>query len=122
MLHIISLLVSKLTPLKLSIGIFFINGLKKMSNMQSTVIYMLRNSTIFNGVQAYYALIGLLRCVGSVDCVHIGWVSALTNITTRTRVSRDIPYHLFSVICTSQKSIQSVTQDHPGTQNDKHIF
>jgi hypothetical protein len=49
---------------------FFNVWLEKMSSMQSTFIYMPRNSTEFNYVQADHASIGLPGCVG---CVHIGW-------------------------------------------------
>ena len=69
--------------------------------MQSTFIYMPRNSTEFNGVQADYALIGLPGCVGSVDFVRIGWGKCPHQYYNMYKGKEGYPTISFEVICTS---------------------
>jgi hypothetical protein len=74
-----------------------------------------------NVVGEYYTEMGLPGCVGSVDCVHIGWDMCPTQQQNMYKGKEGYPSVAYEVICTSRKFIQSVSVGHPGSRNDKHI-
>jgi hypothetical protein len=69
----------------------------------------------------YTEMLGLPGCVGSVDCVHIGWDMCPTQQQNMYKGKEGYPSVAYEVICTSRKFIQSVSVGHPGSRNDKHI-
>mgnify|MGYP006183354585 CR=1 FL=1 len=69
-----------------------------------------------------YSDMGLPGCVGSVDCVHIGWDQCPSQYFHIYTGKEDVPSIAYNeVICTSQKFIPAVSPGHPGARNDKHI-
>ena len=68
-----------------------------------------------------YKAMGLPGCVGSVDCVHIGWDHCPVKRTSMYKSKEGYPSISYEVICTSRKFIQSVSTGHPGAYNDKYI-
>ena len=68
-----------------------------------------------------YKALGLPGCVGSVDCVHIGWDQCPVQHTNMYKGKEGYPSIANEVICTSGKFTQSVSAGHPGARKDKHI-
>lgn len=68
-----------------------------------------------------YASLGLPGCVGSVDCVHVGWDKCPSQYLSLNKGKEHFPLVAYEVVCTSRKFIQSVSWGHPGSRNDKHI-
>ena len=56
---------------------FFIDWTAKMSSLKAEYIYMPRDDTELRFVVGEYEALGLPGCIGSVDCVHIGWLGQL---------------------------------------------
>jgi hypothetical protein len=52
---------------------FFLAWIAKMSLIQKEYIFMPMNDKQFERVVGEYSARGLPGCVGSVDCVHVGW-------------------------------------------------
>ena len=100
---------------------FFLKWLHHMASISDEYIYMPRDDATYKRVVGEYTARGFPGCIGSIDCVHIGWdrcPTQYTNVYTGMEGFHSIAYE---VICTSRKFIQSVTVGHPGTRNDKHI-
>jgi hypothetical protein len=100
---------------------FFLDWTAKMSTIKKEFIYMPQDEATFQFVVGEYTKRGLPGCVGSVDCVHIGWNRCPTqyyNMYTGKECFLSVAYE---VICTARKFIQSVSVGHPGSRNNKHI-
>jgi hypothetical protein len=100
---------------------FFVEWISLMTSVKHLFIYMPQEEIHLKFVVDEYKAMGLPGCVGSVDCVHIGWDLCpvqYTNMYTGKEGYNSIAYE---VIWTSRKSIQSVSAGHPGARNDKHI-
>ena len=85
-----------------------------MASIKEEFVYMPRD-------MEEYTEMGLPGCVGSVDCVHIGWDMCPTQLQNMYKGKEGYPSIAYEVICTSRKFIQSVSVGHPGSRNDKHI-
>jgi hypothetical protein len=75
----------------------------------------------FEFVVGEYSARGLTGCVGSVDCVHVGWDQCPYQYHSLYTGKEGFPSVAYEVICTSRKFIQSVSAGHPDSRNDKHI-
>ena len=100
---------------------FFLSWTAKMSSIQKEYIFMPTNEEQFARVVGEYSTRGLPGCVGSVDCVHVGWDKCPSMYKNMYTGKEGFPSIAYEVICTSRKFIQSVSVGHPGTRNDKHI-
>jgi Plant transposon protein len=100
---------------------FFNQWIVHMSSLKDDFIYLPRDLEEYNHVVGEYADMGLPGCVGSVDCVHIGWDMCPTQQQNMYKGKEGYPSVAYEVICTSRKFIQSVSVGHPGSRNDKHI-
>jgi hypothetical protein len=98
-----------------------INGLKKWHLSRKNLSTCLRDMEEYTNVVGEYTEMGLPGCVGSVDCVHIGWDMCPTQQQNMYKGKEGYPSVAYEVICTSRKFIQSVSVGHPGSRNDKHI-
>jgi hypothetical protein len=100
---------------------FFIDWTTKMSSLKAEYIYMPRDDTELKFVVGEYEALGLPGCIGSVDCVHIGWDNCPVQMKNMYTGKEGYPSIAYEVICTSRRRIQSVSCGHPGSRNDKHI-
>ena len=100
---------------------FFHQWLRHMSSIKDEFIFMPYDDLTYHKVSDDYAARGLPGCVGSVDCVHIGWDRCPTQYKNMYTGKEGYPSVAYEVICTCRKFIQSVSCGHPGTRNDKHI-
>ena len=102
--------------------VFFLLWLSRMSSISTEYIYMPTTEEQFKFVVGeYYSARGLPGCVGSVDCVHVGWDKCPIMYHNMYTGKEGFPSIAYEVICTSRKFIQSVSVGHPGSRNDKHI-
>ncbi|KAI2498892.1 Plant transposon protein [Fragilaria crotonensis] len=100
---------------------FFLAWISKMSSIQKEYIFMPTNDEQFERVVGEYSTRGLPGCVGSVDCVHVGWDKCPSMYKHMYTGKEGFPSIAYEVICTARKFIQSVSVGHPGSRNDKHI-
>ena len=75
----------------------------------------------YQRVSNEYAARGLPGCIGSVDCVHIGWDRCPTQYKNKYTRKEGYLSVAYEVVCTARKFIQSVTCGHSGSRNDKHM-
>jgi hypothetical protein len=101
---------------------FFLQWISNMSSIREEFIFMPHDDDTFNKVTNEYAARGLPGCVGSVDCVHIGWDRCPAQYRKMYKGKEGYPSVAYEVKSTSRKFIQSVSCGHPGARNDKHIF
>ena len=100
---------------------FFHEWIRNMSSIKDEFIFMSQDDRTFQKVTEEYAARDLPGCVGSVDCVHIGWDRCPTQYKNMYSGKEGYPSVAYEVICTTRKFIQSVSCGHPGSRNDKHI-
>jgi hypothetical protein len=101
---------------------FFLSWISKMSSIKGEYIFMPATDDQFERVVGEYSARGLPGCVGSVDCVHVGWDKCPSQYHNMFTGKEGFPSIAYEVICTSRKFIQSVSVGHPpGSRNDKHI-
>ena len=100
---------------------FFVRWIGLMASVKEKFIYMPHEQLELDFVTDEYKAMGLPGCVGSVDCVHIGWDQCPVQCTSMYKGKEGYPSISYEVICTSRKFIQSVSAGHPGARNDKHI-
>ncbi len=93
---------------------FFLQWIMHMSGIKHEYIFMPSDNEMHARVVGEYAARGLPGCVGSVDCVHIGWDQCPTQYLNMYKGKEGYPSIAYEVICTSRKFIQSVTIGHPG--------
>jgi hypothetical protein len=60
-------------------------------------------------------------CMGSVDCVHIPWIKCLASVRSWFIGKEGAPTVAFQVIVDHSTRILSISQPHPGANNDKTI-
>jgi hypothetical protein len=92
-----------------------------MASVKEEFVFLPNDEESFNRVVGEYMIRGLPGCVGSVDCVHIGWDKCPIQYHNMYKGKEGFPSIAYEVICTARKFIQSVTVGHPGSRNDKHI-
>ena len=100
---------------------FFLSWLSKMASVKAEFIYFPVDDESYRFVVDEYASMGLPGCVGSVDCVHVGWDKCPSPYKNMYCGKEKYPSVAYEVVCTSRKFIQSVSCGHPGSRNDKHI-
>ena len=100
---------------------FFLVWLANMASTKPEFIHFPLDDDGYRFVVDNYASMGLPGCVGSVDCVHIGWDKCPTQSLNLYKGKEIYPSVSYEVVCTSRKFIQSVSCGHPGSRNDKHI-
>jgi hypothetical protein len=100
---------------------FFNDWIEKMASIKHLFIFFPSDDEMLKRVWDEYAQLGLPGCVGSVDCVHIGWDKCPTQQLHLYKGKEAYPSVAYQVVCTSRKFIQSVSCGHPGARNDKHI-
>ena len=100
---------------------FFMKWIGLMASVKELFIYMPQEEIQLKFVVDEYKAMGLPGCVGSVDCVHIGWDMCPVQYTNMYKGKEGYTSIAYEVICTSRKFIQSVSAGHPGARNDKHI-
>ena len=101
--------------------LFFMKWIGLMASVKDQIIYFPHDELELDFVMNEYKSMGLPGCVGSVDCVHIGWDMCPVQLTSLYKGKEGYPSIAYEVICTSRKFIQSVSVGHPGARNDKHI-
>ena len=90
-----------------------------MASVKERFIFMPKNEIQLSFVTDEYRDMGLPGCVGSVDCVHIGWDQCPIQHSNMYLGKERYPSIAYKVICTLRKIIQSVSAGHPGARNDK---
>ena len=100
---------------------FFLSWTASMASVKEEFVFLPNDEESFNRVVGEYMIRGLPGCVGSVDCVHIGWDKCPIQYHNMYKGKEGFPSIAYEVICTARKFIQSVTVGHPGSRNDKHI-
>jgi hypothetical protein len=100
---------------------FFNNWIEKMTSIKERFIFFPSDDESLKFVCNEYAQLGLPGCVGSVDCVHVGWSKCPSQHLHLYKGKEGYPSVAYEVVCTPRKFIQSVSQGHPGARNDKHI-
>jgi Plant transposon protein len=100
---------------------FFLTWTSHMASVKDEFIHFPRDDAEYNFVVEEYAKLGFPGCVGSVDCVHIGWEKCPFQWKNLFKGKEKYPSVAYEVVCTSRKFIQSVSPGHPGSRNDKHI-
>lgn len=100
---------------------FFLDWIAKMASIKLEYIHFPWDEHEYRFVVDAYAAVGLPGCVGSVDCVHIGWDKCPVQHLHLYKGKEHYPSVAYEVVCTSRKFIQSVSCGHPGARNDKHI-
>ena len=100
---------------------FFLEWIGLMASVKKLFIYMPQDDLQLKFVTDEYKSMGLPGCVGSVDCVHVGWDQCPVQYKNMYSGKEGYPSVAYEVICTSRKFIQSVSAGHPGARNDKHI-
>jgi hypothetical protein len=100
---------------------FFVKWIGLIAGIKDRFIFMPHEQLALDFVTEVYSSMGLPGCVGSVDCVHIGWDMCPVQFTSMYKGKEKYPSIAYEVICTSRKFIQSVSSGHPGARNDKHI-
>jgi hypothetical protein len=91
-----------------------------LASIKHLFIFFPSDDEMLKRVCDEYAQLGLPGCVGSVDCVHIGWDKCPTQQLHLDKGKEAYPSLAYQVVCTSRKFIQSVSCGHPGANNDKH--
>ena len=100
---------------------FFVEWIRLMTSVKHLFIYMPQEEIQLKFVVDEYKAIGLPGCIGSVDCVHIGWDLCPVQYTNMYKGKEGYTSIAYKVICTSREFIQSVSAGHPGACNNKHI-
>ena len=100
---------------------FFLKWIFNMASIKERYIYMPLDDASYQKVVGEYTARGFPGCVGSVDCVHIGWDRCPVQYTNMYKGKEGYTSIAYEVICTCRKFIQSVSVGHPGTRNEKHI-
>ena len=95
---------------------FFIVWLANMSSTKPEFIHFPLDNDGYRFVVDNHASMGLPGCVGSVDCVHIGWDKCPSQFFNLYKGKETYPLVLYEVVCTSHKFIQPVSCGHPGSQ------
>lgn len=72
-------------------------------------------------VESQYARLGVPGCVGSVDCVHIGWDMCPAGVNADCNGKEGFPTLAFQVIASHSRKILAVTPSFFGSWNDKTI-
>lgn len=72
-------------------------------------------------VESRYAKLGLPGCIGSIDCVHIGWDMCPAGYHADCVGKEGYPTLAFEVVVSHTRRILAVTQSFFGTWNDKTI-
>jgi hypothetical protein len=92
---------------------FYNQRIENMASIKEEFVYMPRDMEEYTSVVGEYTEMGLPGCVGSVDCVHIGWDMCPTQLQNMYKGKEGFPSIAYEVICTSRKFIQSVSVGHP---------
>lgn len=100
---------------------FYIDWLAKMKSVKDEFIYFPQDDEAYQFIVEEYAAMGLPGCIGSVDCVHVGWDKCPSELFNLYKGKEHFPSVAYEVVCTNRKFIQSVSCGHPGARNDKHI-
>lgn len=72
-------------------------------------------------VESRYADLGVPGCLGSIDCVHVGWDMCPAGFHSDCNGKEGYPTLAFEVIVSHSRKIMAVTQSFFGTWNDKTI-
>ena len=100
---------------------FFMQWTGLMASVKHLFIYMPQEEAQLRFIMEEYRDMGLPGCVGSVDCVHVGWDQCPVQYSNMYKGKEGYTFIAYEVISTSRKFIQSVSAGHPGARNDKHI-
>eukprot|EP00187_Rhodella_violacea_P013328 CAMPEP_0184712916 /NCGR_PEP_ID=MMETSP0314-20130426/3377_1 /TAXON_ID=38298 /ORGANISM="Rhodella maculata, Strain CCMP 736" /LENGTH=190 /DNA_ID=CAMNT_0027175447 /DNA_START=12 /DNA_END=581 /DNA_ORIENTATION=- len=76
---------------------------------------------LYREVQRAYEQRGLPGCVGSIDCVHVGWDRCPASQRNLNKSKEKCPTLSFEVVSNHRRKVFALTCGHPGTRNDKHI-
>ena len=88
--------------------VFFMKWVGLMTSVKEKFIYMPHELLELEAITSAYSAMGLPGCVGSVDCVHIGWDACPTQYTSMYKGKEGYPSIAYEVICTSRKFIQLI--------------
>ena len=92
-----------------------------MASVKDEFIFFPRDDVGHKFIVDEYGSIGFPGCIGSVDCVHVGWDKCPHQWKNLFKGKEQHPSVSYEVVCTARKFIQSVSPGHPGSRNDKHI-
>lgn len=114
--------VSRLTNISEEVHrVFFHKWCGWITSLKDDYIYMPVDEDEAEYIEQGYAKYGLVGCVGSIDCVHIGWDSCRAGDRNSYCGKEKYPSISYEVVCSNQRKILSVTHGFPGTRNDKTI-
>ena len=83
---------------------FFVQWIGLMAGIKDRFIYMPHEQLALDFVTEEYRSMGLPGCVGSVDCVHIGWDMCPVQFTSMYKGKEKYPSIAYEIICTSRKN------------------
>ena len=92
--------------------------MEKMASFVHDFIDMPSDDDQYSFVVNEYHDMGLSGCVGSADCVHIGWDQCPSQYFQMYTGKEGFPSIAYEVICISQEFIQAVSPSHPGARKD----
>lgn len=92
-----------------------------MSSVKDDYIFMPVDNKELKPIEEGYARYGLVGCVGSVDCVHVGWDACPAGDRNAFCGKEKYPSIVYEVICSNDRRILSVTMGFPRTCGDKTI-
>mmetsp|Transcript_1820 Transcript_1820/g.4130 ORF Transcript_1820/g.4130 Transcript_1820/m.4130 type:complete len:220 (-) Transcript_1820:1705-2364(-) len=73
-------------------------------------------------VMNFYTILGLPGCIGSIDCVHMGWDMCPAGMRSDATGKEGYPTLSFEVVVSHTRRILAVTRGFWGTWNDKTII
>jgi hypothetical protein len=92
-----------------------------MASIKDKFISLPINEFELDRVLRSYSRYGFVGCIGSIDCVHIGWDKCPSEWRPLFVGKEGYPSIVYQVICDNYHKIQAVSQGHPGARNDKTI-
>jgi hypothetical protein len=100
---------------------FFLRWCKDMASIKDEFIFLPADELELDRVLKSYSRYGFVGCIGSIDCVHIGWDKCPSEWRPLFVGKEGFPTIVFQVTCDNHHKIQAVSQGHPGARNDKTI-
>ena len=103
------------------IVLFFFDFLAAMVDMKDEYVFLPRNVAELRRMSKYYDKVGLPGCCGSMDVVHIKWLSCPTRDHNRLKGKEGYSTLAFQCITDYNRRVIGIYRPKFGTGNDKEI-
>jgi len=103
------------------ICLFFFDFLAAMVDMKDEYVFLPRNLTELRRMSKYYDEVGLPGCCGSMDVVHVKWLSCPTGDHNRAKGKAGYPTLAFQCITDYTHRVIGIFGPQFSTRNDKEI-